>query len=299
MFDQSVYALILSGGEGKRLAPLSSSNFPKQFVNLFGNKNLIEQTYDRIKDFISNDRILVSTNCKYVELVKKYLPNIPPNNLISESQKKNTAPALALAAHILFARNPKSIMISLPADHVILKPNIFLHAIKEAVAHAATNDNLVTLGIRPDRAATEYGYIAKGERITGEVHKGLGFYEKPDLHVANTYFCSGNFLWNAGIFIWRTEVFLKEVKTHLPEIADLLKNIKNNDDYVNFFNEAQNISVDYGIMEQTKNVSVIPTECEWSDVGTWEGLQQLSQNHSIELSREAFEAVKKYAGRPE
>lgn len=274
------YAVIMAGGAGTRFWPSSRQARPKQFLNLLGDRSMIQSTVDRILPLIPMDRILVVTNAHYVDLVQEQFPDMPAQNIIGEPIAKNTAPCVAAAAAILLKRDPNATMIVLPADHHITKPKRFLEILETGLQKAEAGKNLVTIGITPHRPETGYGYIQLDESQADKsgsdpVYLVKTFAEKPDLKTAITFLQSGDFLWNSGMFIWKADTILEQFNLHQPVIYREVEVFQNAMDenfasaLENFYNLVTSISIDYGIMEKTDAVHVIPGEFGWSDVGSW------------------------------
>jgi len=278
------YAVIMAGGVGTRFWPSSRKAKPKQFLNLVGDKSMLQYTVERIKPLIPEERILIITNSNYTELVQEQLPNLPAENIVGEPVARNTAPCVAIAASILQQRDPDAVMVVLPADHFISNPSKFLDILRAGLEKASTGPNLVTIGITPHRPETGYGYIQ-----TDKVHSGDGieirqvktFAEKPDLKTAISFMESGDFLWNSGMFMWSTRTILDQFFTHLPAIhreieAFEAQSTRDFDKALNtFYHGVPSISIDYGIMERADTVFVIPGEFGWSDVGSWLAVYEL------------------------
>lgn len=280
------YLVMLAGGEGTRFAPLSTPEHPKQFLQLFGPDSMVQSTYARFAGLIPPERVYVTTNTRYLPLIAQHLPGIPAANIIGEPCKKNTAPALVLAAAQLCQRDPDAIMICAPSDQMVARLAPFLDAIGVAVTIARTEDYLVTLGITPDRPAVEYGYIERDLSLSAAAFLVKRFVEKPDRDTALAYLASGRFYWNSGIFIWRAAKLLAETKIHAPELARALEQYTLHGDRDRFFAEAPNISIDYCVMERSRRVATVPVQCGWSDVGSWEGLRDFVQREGVAVTPE-------------
>lgn len=285
------YAVIMAGGVGTRFWPSSRKQKPKQFLNLIGDRSMIQATVDRISPLIPASRILIVTNEDYVPLVQEQLPDIPHENIIGEPVARNTAPCVAIAAGILQKRDPEATMVVLPADHFISKPEKFLEILKAGIAQAEAGNNLVTIGITPHRPETGYGYIQMEEKALKNngnipVHHVKTFAEKPDLKTAVSFIESGDFLWNSGMFIWKTRTILDQFYTHLPaihrevEAFDAHSDRDFNKAVNSFYKAVMSISIDYGIMEKADTVYVIPGEFGWSDVGSWMAVYELGEKLS-------------------
>ena len=263
------YAVIMAGGSGKRFWPLSSEDFPKQFLT-FGKKNtLIEQTLKRFVPLVKKENIFIVSLKKQFTLFKKFLPSFPKKNLILEPAQRNTAACLALSAFYLYKKNPKSIMIVTPADNSIDSNKKFQKNLKMALTLASQHDVLITLGTRPTFPSTAYGYIEREQKFNTHAFKVRRFTEKPSLEKAKKFLKSSNYYWNSGVFIWKTSIFLQALRTHLPDTFKKLEKFtklsqaKQNKAYESL----KNISVDYAIMEKSKNCLVIPADFRWDDLG--------------------------------
>jgi mannose-1-phosphate guanylyltransferase len=270
----------MAGGFGTRFWPSSRVKKPKQFLNLIGERTMIQNTVDRILPIIPIERILIITNSDYISLVQKQFPDLPAENIIGESVAKNTAPCVAAAAAILKVRDPDSTMVVLPADHHITRPERYREILTLAMEKAESGDNLVTLGITPYRPETGYGYIQLDEQQSetmgnDHIYHVKTFAEKPDLKTAISFLESGDFLWNSGMFVWKTSTILEQFKVHLPfiykETEELCQKLGTQSTTAidTFYRVVTSISIDYGIMEKAATVHVIPGEFGWSDVGSW------------------------------
>lgn len=286
-----VYAVIMAGGSGTRFWPKSTKKYPKQFLNLFGDGTMIQNTANRIKELIPQERILVITNDDYVDIVKDQLPRVPDNNIVGEPVAKNTAPCVAIAAELLIKQDPDAVMVVLPADHHITNPEEFRNILSAAIAKAESGNDLVTIGIKPSQPETGFGYIhadsAQSEEIKENlVEKVLGFKEKPNLDTAEKFLASGDYYWNSGMFIWRADSILQEFDKQLPEMHNLLKEASQ-DLYTDlhkvaineFYFDCESVSIDYGIMEGAKSVYVVPGEFGWNDVGSWTAVYDLGEKN--------------------
>jgi len=276
-------AIIMAGGIGSRFWPQSTVKKPKQFLNLIGDKTMIQLTYDRIKKLIPEDNIFIVTNKDYVSLVKEQIPNINDINIITEPCGRNTAPCILLSSIYLKNLYGDVNVVCLSSDSYIEKEEEFLKKIESASNYILENKKaIVTLGITPTRAETGYGYI-KFENGSNDIKKVLQFVEKPDIVKANEYFKSGEYLWNAGMFIFNNLEMIKEIKENdtvnyellkdLPDIAD-----KNYHDFLNRqYEKCNKISIDYAVMEKSKNVYTIPSSIGWDDVGSWMALSRYTK----------------------
>ena len=277
------YAVILAGGWGERLWPMSTRTRPKQLLSLTGESTLVGDTLLRIAPVVSLSDALVMTSSALKERMVAELAPVPAHRIIGEPRSKNTAPAIALAAKLLAADDPDAVMVVLPADHVIGDDDNFRAAIELAVAAAETKRALVTLGIRPARPETEYGYIKAGSPSDLDgVFDVESFEEKPDLERAEGFLEAGGYFWNSGMFIWRADVFLAEVTRSLPGVAAALSGVSCrpgdagfDDELVRFYETVEEISVDYGIMEKADGVLVVPAGFGWDDVGAWPAVARI------------------------
>ena len=282
-FMKNRYAVVLAGGVGSRFWPVSTSGNPKQFHDILGTgESLIQQTFRRLQLICPKENILISTNEEYKSEVMNQLEGIDPNNIMCETARRNTAPAIAYAVSKIYAQNPEASVIICPSDHLIINEAEFKRIGNLALDYAECNESLLTLGIKPTRPDTGYGYIQfLQEEVSKEVFKVKTFTEKPDLDTAKMFIESGDFLWNAGIFIWSVASARKAFENFLPEIANTfeeglsLLNTENEQDFINkVYPSCENQSVDYGIMEKANNVFVIPAAFGWSDLGTWGSLNE-------------------------
>lgn len=280
--------LIMAGGTGTRLWPMSTKDQPKQFQKLFNNKTLLQTSIDRLLPKFKLDDIFIITNQSYVPLVKKQIPRLAKKNIIIDPYKRNTAPCVGLATVIIAKKNPNETLAVLTADHLIQKGEEFLKILSSASKFLEQfPDYLVTLGIKPDHPATGYGYVRAEKPLAvlqgNEIFKVRQFIEKPDLRTAKRFIKNWQYFWNSGMFIWKADSILKEFKKHLPAIYKKLlvikKNLNNRRIIDREYKKMQNISIDYGIMEKAERVAVIPANLGWSDIGSWKILKEvLSKN---------------------
>jgi mannose-1-phosphate guanylyltransferase len=284
--NEHYYCVIMAGGIGARFWPMSRTSHPKQFIDILGTgETLIQQTFKRFARIMDRNNIYIVTNDIYKDLVKQQIPGISDEQILCEPFRRNTAPCIAYANYRILARDPEAVIVVAPSDHIIMKEDIFLENIQTALKSAAGNPWLLTLGIRPSRPDTGYGYIqfTDGKVDPDEVHlkKVKTFTEKPNLELALTFLKSGDFLWNSGIFIWSLKSIMKAFRAFLPEVDVLFS--KGTDKYgtpgeKEFVNEVygvcKSISIDYGIMENAANVYVLSVDFGWSDLGTWGSLYE-------------------------
>jgi len=283
MTNQHTYCVIMAGGVGSRFWPMSRSAYPKQFLDFLGlGRTLLQQTYDRFLAICPPENILVVTNARYASIVKEQLPGLKDSQILAEPSRRNTAPCVAYANHVIQARDPQALVVVAPSDHLVLNDQAFKETINLALEKAANSDSLVTLGIMPNRPDTGYGYIqfADGpEHSQHRVKSVKAFTEKPDHDTAVRFLESGEFLWNAGIFIWSLASIRKAYREHLPEMEALFVQgaaaygTPDEADHVaSIYDSCENVSIDYGIMEKADNVFTVVSDFGWSDLGTWGSL---------------------------
>jgi mannose-1-phosphate guanylyltransferase len=284
--DKNHYAIIMAGGVGSRFWPYSRASYPKQFLDILGvGKSLLQLTYQRFAEHFLEENILIVTNQTYVDIVNEQIPGIKNEAVLGEPSMKNTAACIAYAVSRIHKMNTHAICVVAPSDHLILDESKFMHFIEHAMNYARQQNALVTLGIRPSRPDTGYGYIQYvPESNNNEVYKVKTFTEKPSLEIAETFIESGDFLWNAGIFIWSVSAIKQAFKEYLPEHYALFKEGSKsfftpdeNRAIQNIYEQCRSVSIDYGIMEKADNVYVIPSEFGWSDLGTWTSLYENSE----------------------
>jgi len=267
----------MAGGIGSRFWPMSKTNRPKQFIDILGTgETLIQQTYNRLKKICPEENIYIVTNEIYKELTLEQLNGINEEQIICEPTMRNTAPCIAYANYKIASKNPNANIVVAPSDHLILKEEEFIRVINLALEYTSQNDALLTLGITPSRPDTGYGYIQFNEDLTSEIKRVKTFTEKPDLELAKKFIESGDFCWNSGMFIWSLSSIQSAFETLLPEVDEVFQNglgkyntPKENDFIQTAYSTCENISIDYGIMEKSKNVFVISADIGWSDLGTW------------------------------
>ncbi|NDV46684.1 mannose-1-phosphate guanylyltransferase [Paludibacter sp. 221] len=283
------YCIIMAGGVGSRFWPFSRNDRPKQFLDFFGTgRSLLQLTFDRFRHVVPAKNILIVTNHIYKELIMEQLPEIQPSQILLEPHRRNTAPCIAYAVSRIKSITDKANIIVTPSDHLILKETEFLDTIREGLNFIEANDSLLTLGIKPSRPETGYGYIQIDEGA-GNLRKVKTFTEKPNAELAQVFFETGEFFWNSGIFLWNLDSIDSAFQTLLPEIADKFnrgKSKMNTDEEQSFINEiyptCPNISIDYGIMEKASNVYVLCSDFGWTDLGTWGSLYDMSNKDEQE-----------------
>ncbi len=278
-----MYAVILAGGTGERFWPLSRREKPKQFLSLLGSRSMLQLSMDRLSGLVNPADTYIVTEEKYKELVRQQLPELPLGNIICEYCGRDTAAAAGLAATYIQSRDPEGLMVVLPADHYIADIEEFQRIIQVAVRSARSGEWVVTIGIRPSRPETGYGYIQQGEAIEKlegiPVYKTIAFHEKPDLKTAVEYLNQDNYLWNSGMFVWRVDLLLRLIAQYLPELnrglAFIAENIgteREAEVIGEVYEKLSRVSVDYGIMEKCNQALVIPASFGWDDVGSWTAL---------------------------
>lgn len=276
----NTYIAIMAGGVGSRFWPGSREARPKQFLDMLGvGKSLLRLTFERFLPICPASNIYIVTNAAYRDLVKQQLPELSDDQILGEPSRNNTGPCVAYTAFKLAGLNPDANMVVAPSDHIVLKADIFLEKISQALDFAARHDALVTLGITPSRPDTGYGYIQFKNAAEPGIYKVERFTEKPKLDDAQTFVASGEYVWNAGIFIWNVKNVLEAFKNHSPKIFHILEkgaSAYNTPEEQAFINKTYpgtpNISVDFAIMEKAPNVYTIPADFGWSDLGTWASL---------------------------
>lgn len=276
------YAIIMAGGIGSRFWPFSTTDKPKQFLDILGlGKSLIQLTFERLTKICPPENIFIVTNDQYTQLIDDQLPQIPKDNVLFEPVRRNTAPCVAYGCYKIHNKNPNAKILVAPSDHLIVKEQDYIDVIQNAF-NACENDVLVTLGITPTRPDTGYGYIqATDQKLDGfnAISKVKTFTEKPNKELAQVFFESGDFSWNSGMFIWSSESIVKSFEQNMNEIHLLFEQgfgiygtDKEHDFIEEIYAQCVNISVDYAILEKAKNVYVLPCDIGWTDLGTWGSL---------------------------
>ncbi|MEJ2505977.1 MAG: mannose-1-phosphate guanylyltransferase [Ignavibacteriaceae bacterium] len=279
-----IYAVIMAGGIGSRFWPRSKKKCPKQLLKIFGDHTMIQDTVKRLNGLVENENIYIVTNKQQKAGILTQLSHLPLNNIIEEPFGRNTAACIGLASILIQKKDPDAVILVLPADHIINNDKEFHNTLLNAANFANDSKGLVTLGIPPTKPETGYGYIQIDEKeVSDRVHKVLTFAEKPNYATAVRFIESGDFYWNSGMFIWRADVILEEIKNYMPDLHDGLIKIQDSIDskkfqetLMNVYGMLKKISIDYGIMEKSKKVHLIKGNFEWSDVGSWEAVYELS-----------------------
>jgi mannose-1-phosphate guanylyltransferase len=278
------YAVIMAGGAGSRLWPLSRLNRPKQLLPLLHGRSLLEVSVDRLKGLFDEENILVITNQEYAGQVAEALPRLPRENVVGEPVGRDTANAIALAAELLAARDEDAVMAVFTADHVIRPVEVFAANVRSALAAAEQYpDALLTFGVRPTWPHTGLGYIHCGENLSDGLYKVEGFKEKPQHQQARQYVESGHYFWNSGMFVWRVAAIRDALRKHLPDSVEKLAPVgaaaARSEDLRGILDrvypDLQRISIDYAVMEKAETVLMVELRCEWLDVGSWPALENV------------------------
>jgi len=275
------YAILMAGGVGSRFWPASKASNPKQFIDILGvGETLFQNTFKRLSRLIPSENILILTNVMYVDIIKEQVPQIKDEQIVPEPDMRNTAPSILLGALKIYKKNQKALTVVAPSDHWIKDEGEFIDAIQEAFNHVEHNDKLITLGIAPTFPNTGYGYIKYDKEEKETVRKVITFTEKPNKKKAQEFLDAGNYVWNAGIFIWSAKFIIENFKEHLPDTYNALKkgdekwNTKEEKKFLEEnYSNTSNISIDYGIMEKSDSVYVIPVSFDWNDLGTWSSVK--------------------------
>lgn len=281
------YCVIMCGGIGSRFWPYSRTNRPKQFIDFFGTgRSLLQMCYDRLLPLVGKENVIVVTNEAYRSLVIEQLPDVKPENILLEPERRNTAPCIAWAARHIQALDPEASMIVAPSDHIITREKVFEECVIRGFDFVEDKSVLLTLGIKPTRPETGYGYIQIGREVADGIRKVKTFTEKPDLELAKVFVESGEFFWNSGIFMWRASAILDAMEKYAPDLAGVFnygRDCFGTEREPSFIREAfpscPSISIDYSVMEKADNVYVECVDFGWSDLGTWGALYDLSSKN--------------------
>lgn len=280
MKNKNYYAILMAGGVGSRFWPVSTQNFPKQFHDMLGTGDtLIQKTFNRLAKLIPEENIFILTNERYNDLVFEQLPSVTKRQVVLEPAMRNTAPCILYASLKIQKENENAVMIVAPSDHWIEDEDAFSNNVQTAFDYCESNDALMTLGITPTFPNTGYGYIEYNKSSEEDIKPVNQFREKPDYETAKSFLVQGNFLWNAGIFMWSAKSVVAAFQRNQPELYQLFEsgynvyNTEFEDDFIkDNYPKAENISVDYALMEKSNNVYVIPATFDWNDLGTWGSL---------------------------
>lgn len=278
--NNHTYCIIMAGGIGSRFWPMSRQGRPKQFLDILGTgKSFIRHTFERFAALIPAENFLVVTHDRYREMVLEHLPELKPEQILGEPIGRNTAPCIAYAAYSLLKRDPEARMVVTPSDHLVLNEETFRSIIAQCLEFTSEHNALMTVGIRPTRPETGYGYIQVSD--DEEISKVKSFTEKPNIELAQTFIQCGEFFWNSGIFIWKVKDIVEALERHQPEIATLFAAIlpdlgtpREEEVIARVYGECRPISIDYGVMEKADNAYVRCGDFGWSDVGTWGSIYQ-------------------------
>ena len=273
----NTHVVIMAGGIGSRLWPLSTPEVPKQFIDVLGvGRSLIQLTADRFAPVCAPHHFWVVTGQRYAALVKEQLPQIPDDQILLEPEGRNTAPCIAYASWKIQQKDPQANIVVTPADALVLKTAEFAETIAKALAFTAERDAIVTVGIAPSRTETGYGYIHAAESLRGQLVKVTEFKEKPDLDTAIGYLEDGHYFWNAGIFVWNVATIVRELRAYAPQIAAIMDRLQpalftdtEASELARLFPECEKISIDYAVIEKSSCIYVIAEDLAWSDLGSW------------------------------
>lgn len=290
--NKNYYAIIMAGGVGSRFWPVSTTEFPKQFHDMLGTGNtLIQKTYSRLSRLIPKENILVLTNENYNQIVLNQLPEIKPEQVVLEPAMRNTAPCILYASMKIMKQNPQAVMVVAPSDHWIEDETAFCANLEQAFVFSQQENALMTLGIKPTFPNTGFGYIEYNKADTNPVKKVSQFREKPNYETAKRFIESGNFLWNGGIFIWSVQSIKAAFEQFQPQMNALFEaglaqyNTQEEKDFIaTNYALAENISIDYAILEKAQNVFVLPATFDWNDLGTWGSLHEKLDKDSADNS---------------
>ena len=276
-----VHVVIMAGGIGSRFWPLSTQEFPKQFIDILRcGTTLIQLTLDRFKGICPETNFWVVTNEKYVDIVKKQIPTIPEKHILAEPVARNTAPCIAWACWHIQQEDSEANVVVTPSDAVVMNPIEFQRVIYNALRFTENENAIVTIGIKPNRPETGYGYVQTSNMVANEIHQVEAFKEKPDKDIAKAYLANGNYLWNAGIFVWNVQTIMRAIRKYKPGIATDMDTIIVNDNVETIFPQCEKISIDYAVMEPAAADGIVythPADFGWSDLGNWQSLHEKLQ----------------------
>ena len=287
--NQNYYLVIMAGGVGSRFWPVSSEELPKQFLDILGTgRTLLQLTADRFRDIVPNDNIYIVTSANYCAIVKEQLPDVPAENILAEPCRRNTAPCICYVSWKIKKRNPKANIAVVPSDHMVTDEKKFAEAITQSLEYAAETDAIVTLGIKPTRPETGYGYIKADLSFASSRKNNMfrvdAFKEKPNRETAELYLKQSSYFWNSGIFIWNVSTIVNAFRVYQPAISRIFEDLlpvydtpQEQEMIDKLFPECENISVDYAIMEHAEEIFVYPARFGWSDLGTWGSLREQVQ----------------------
>lgn len=281
----STHVVIMAGGIGSRFWPLSTPEYPKQFIDILGcGRSLIQLTVDRFRGLCPDENLWVVTNAAYVDIVRQQLPSITTTHILAEPAARNTAPCIAWACWSIRHEDPQANVVVTPADAVVMNPEEFRRVISNALLFTANHNNIITIGIKPTRPETGYGYVQYASTVNNtdcnetsckEIVPVVQFKEKPDLATAQQYVAAGNYLWNAGIFVWNIDTITQSISRYKPAIAALMDSIMAGGNIQELFPQCEKISIDFAVMEPAAaegRVLTHPADFGWSDLGNWASL---------------------------
>lgn len=289
MAKKNNHLVIMAGGVGSRFWPMSTTERPKQFIDVLGiGKTLLQLTVSRFETLVAPEHVWVVTNKNYADIVAEQLPDMPRDHILCEPCRRNTAPCIAYVSWRIKSKDPKANIVVTPSDHIVMDVAEFRRVVSECMAFTADSDAIVTLGMKPSRPETGYGYIEANLSANSLRNKSIfrvdSFREKPDLATAQQYISKNNYFWNAGIFIWNVSTIVNAFRIYQPAMAKIFESLlpvygtaEEQRRIDQLFPECENISVDYAIMEKAEEIFVCPADFGWSDLGTWGSLQQQSK----------------------
>ncbi|MGB3183711.1 MAG: mannose-1-phosphate guanylyltransferase [Cyclobacteriaceae bacterium] len=278
------YLVIMAGGIGSRFWPYSRNDHPKQFKDVLGTGfSLLQLTFHRFEGIIPAENVYVVTSDQYADEVKKHLPELSDDQILTEPARRNTAPCIAYSCYKIYKQDPEAQIVVAPSDHAIFKEDVFKETIREGLEKASSGDKLITMGIKPTSPKTGYGYIQYiPDQGNGSVKKVKTFTEKPQEDLAKKFLESGDFVWNSGIFIWSAKSIIEAFEKYMPELSEAFEDgqthfysDREKDFIKKAYSQCRNISIDYGIMEKAENVFVILGNFGWSDLGSWNALHEI------------------------
>ena len=284
----SQHLVIMAGGVGSRFWPMSTPQRPKQFIDILGcGRTLLQLTFDRFAGICPNENIWVLTSAAYAQLVRQQLPEIPVSNILLEPCRRNTAPCIAYVSWRIKSQDPEADIVVSPSDHVVLNQQEFQRVVTSALNFTSETDAIVTLGMKPTRPETGYGYIQADLSVAcarnREIYQVDAFHEKPDLEKAKSYIAQKNFFWNSGLFVFRVGTIINALRIYAPEISEIFENLlpvygtdREQQAIDERFPDCPSVSIDYAVMEKADEIYVFPADFGWSDLGTWGSLREQS-----------------------
>ena len=283
------HVVIMAGGIGSRFWPISTPEYPKQFIDILGcGRTLIQLTVDRFSGICPDTNFWVVTNEKYVDIVKVQIPSIPNAHILAEPVARNTAPCIAWACWRIYQEDSEANIVVTPSDAVVMNPVEFQRVINNALNFTSNSNSIVTIGVKPNRPETGYGYVHTSDVVVNEIRKVQAFKEKPNLELAEKYIADGNYLWNAGIFVWNIHTIMNALRTYKPNLAIDMDNIIMSGDVNAIFPQCEKISIDYAVMEPAATDGLVythPADFGWSDLGNWQSLyEKLEKDSSNNVS---------------